>query len=101
MTERKLIRQSALDRLRNRGIMNIGKGAADRRLAPWYCDEVNRTSLGWGCLLLFYDRNDQTGKGDENHEQLERFLICNHIHIYHPLPVRTGGEEASPPERGG
>ena len=33
MTERKLTRRSALDRLRNRGIMNIEKGAADRRLA--------------------------------------------------------------------
>ena len=52
-------------------------------------------------LLLFYDRNDQTGKGDENHEQLEQFLICNNIHTYHPLPVRTGGKEGSPPERGG
>ena len=40
-------------------------------------------------------------KGDENHEQLEQFLICNNIHIYHPLPVRTGGKEGSPPERGG
>ena len=54
----------------------------------------------WGGLLLFYDRNDQTGKGDENHEQLEQFLICNNIHTYHPLPVRTGGKEGSPPEEG-
>ena len=34
VTELKLTRQSALDRRRNRGIMNIEKGVADRRLAP-------------------------------------------------------------------
>ena len=37
--------------------------------------------MALGRLLLFYDRNDQTGKRNEYQQELKQFFICNHIHI--------------------
>ena len=52
MTVWKSNRRSALDRKRNRGIMNIEKGAADRRLAPKDYEEVT-ARLGAGAVTSF------------------------------------------------
>ena len=53
MTVRKSNRRSALDRRRNRGIMNIEKGAADRRLAPEDYMEVTARLGTWGGYFFF------------------------------------------------
>ena len=53
MTARRLTRRSALDRRRNRGIMNIEKGAADRRLAPEDYMEVTARLGTWGGYFFF------------------------------------------------
>ena len=81
--------------------MNIEKGAADRRLAPRWITEVIAHQVGLGRLLLFYDRYDQTGKGNEYKQELKQFFICNHIHITTPFRLGQGAKKDHPLKRGG
>ena len=55
----------------------------------------------WGGLLLFYDRNDQTGKGNEYQQELKQFFICNHIHITTPFRLGQGAKKDHPLLSGG
>ena len=97
MTERKLIRQSALDRWRNRGIMNIEKGAADRRLASYMVIEVIADCSRVRRSLLFCDLNDQINDADDNKAKLKQLSVCDHTHP--PSPHRRGLSEVSSPNR--
>lgn len=54
----------------------------------------------WGGLLLFYDRNDQTGKGNEYQQELKQFFICNHIHITTPFRQGQGAKKDHPLKEG-
>lgn len=47
-----------------------------------------------------YDRNDQTGKGNEYQQELKQFFICNHIHITTPFRLGQGAKKDHPLKEG-
>ena len=98
MMARKLIRRSALDRLRNCGIMNIEKGAADRRLAPWVFTRSKPHEWGLGAVYFFFVACKT---------RLIKLMITRQscktsdVLITHPPFHTDQGAKKLPPERGG
>lgn len=61
-------------------------------LLPLCYKEVTAKLGNLGRLLLFcHDCDNQTGKRKQYNAELKQSVICNNIHIYHPLSTQGQG----------